>query len=251
MGKALVSLVTLLCIIPVAAQGEVSTQGTARSGRVIHYVSLGDSVTGTSPSFVDIVAKQAGVALHGKATVTKIFEEGTVAALAGKIKSTPAFRNAIRAADLITITIGVNQVAQAANYMTPNGCGSRDGSACVRKAEKAFERSYGALLNQLTKLRSPSKVAYRLLTAYDLPGVFRAAKGVAFTAALRAENRFVRAQASRHRMKCVDVYAAFNGANGSRDPLASGLTLPDRHPSVKGSATIAKLVVATGFAPLR
>jgi hypothetical protein len=60
MGKALVSLVTLLCIIPVAAQGEVSTQGAVRSGRVIHYVSLGDSVTATSPSFVDIVAKQAG-----------------------------------------------------------------------------------------------------------------------------------------------------------------------------------------------
>jgi hypothetical protein len=102
-----------------------------------------------------------------------------------------------------------------------------------------------------TKLRSPSKAAYRLLTAYDLPGVFRGAKGVAFTAALRAENRFVRTRAPRHRMKYVDVYAAFNGVKGSRDPLASGLTLPDRHPSAKGSTTIAKLVVATGFAPLR
>jgi hypothetical protein len=52
-------------------------------------------------------------------------------------------------------------------------------------------------------------------------------------------------------MKCVDVYAVFNGANGSRDPQATGLTLPDRHPSAKGAATVAKLVVATGFAPIR
>ena len=64
--------------------------------------------------------------MHGKATVTKIFEDGTVAALVGRIKSTPAFRGAIRGADLITIVIGVNQIARAAYRMTPNGCGSSD-----------------------------------------------------------------------------------------------------------------------------
>jgi hypothetical protein len=216
MGKArvlaLVSFVALLCISALAesgprlaravaadsAQGEVSTRGAVRSGQVIHYVSLGDSVTTAFPSFVDMVAKQAAVALDGKVTVTKIFEEGTVAALAGKITSTPAFRSAIRAADLITITIGVNEVVQAAFRMAPNGCGSSDGSACVRKAEEDFERSYGALLNQLTKLRPASKAAYRLLTEYDLPGVLPAASAGTFTAALRAENRFICVQAPRH-----------------------------------------------------
>jgi hypothetical protein len=57
-------------------------------------------------------------------------------------------------------------------------------------------------------------------------------------------------QASRLRMKCVDIYAAFNGTDGSRDPHTSGLTVPDGHPSANGSAVIGKAVAAKGFAPL-
>ena len=51
-------------------------------------------------------------------------------------------------------------------------------------------------------------------------------------------------------MKCVDVYAVFNGTDGSLDPQTSGLTLPDGHPSPKGSAAIGKAIVVKGFAPL-
>ena len=157
--------------------------------------------------------------------------------LLARLKSTAELRDAIRSADLITIELGVNQIARAAYQMTPNGCGSKDGSACVKTAEKVFEKSYGALLTQLTQLRPASKAAYRLLTAYTIPGVFHAATGAAFTAALRAENRYVCAQAPLRGMKCVDVFAAFNGVGGSRDPQATGLIAPDGHPSAKGSAT--------------
>src|SRR3954447_24215159 len=58
-----------------------------RSGRVVRYVSLGDSVSSVSPSLVDAVAKQAGVSLHAKVTVTRIVEEDTVATLVSRIKS--------------------------------------------------------------------------------------------------------------------------------------------------------------------
>lgn len=255
----LLSVVALFGVLPLAASGTPvanatagasSTHGVGSSARVIRYVSLGDSVTSVSPSFVDIVAKRAGVALHRKVVVSRFVEEGTVAHLHARIKSTAELRDAIRSADLITISLGVNQIARAAYQMTPNGCGSKDGSACIRTAEKAFEKSYGALLTQLTQLRPASKTAFRLLTAYNIPGVFHSATAVAFTAALRAENRYVRAQAPHRGMKCADVFAAFNGADGSRDPRATGLIVPDGHPSAKGSATIAKVVLATGFSPL-
>ena len=259
MGKDRVGMVaaavTMLSVIPLAAAGpplaRASTETAVRSGRVIHYVSLGDSASISVPSFVDKVATRVGVTLHGKVAITRTFEDGTVAVLAARIESTPAIRSAIRAADLITITIGVNEIARAASQIAPNGCGSGDGSACVRRAEKEFERSYATLLSELTRLRPASKVAYRLLTSYDLPGVLPAAKGVVLTASLRAENRFICAQVLRRGMKCVDVYAAFNGADGSRDPRAAGLAVPDGHPSAKGATTIARAIVATGFAPLR
>ena len=77
-----------------------------------------------------------------------------------------------------------------------------------------------------------------------------AASKVAFTAALKAENRFVRSLAARRQMKSIDVFRAFNGADGSHDPQEDGLTVPDGHPSAKGSARIAEAVAAAGFAPL-
>lgn len=67
---------------------------------------------------------------------------------------------------------------------------------------------------------------------------------------MRAENKFVCAQAVHRGMKCADIYAAFNGADGLRDPLGTGLVIADGHPTAKGSAVIAKVVVALGFAPL-
>lgn len=81
---------------------------------------------------------------------------------------------------------------------------------------------------------APSKAASRRLTSYNIPGVFHGATARIFLASLRAENRFGCAQASERRMKCADVFTAFNGADGSRDPRAAGLIVADGHPSAKG-----------------
>ena len=204
---------------------------------LFHYLSLGDSSTSSVPSFVDITADRAAATLHRKVTVKRLIEEDTVAALEAKVAASP---NTVRTADLITVNIGVNQVVRVA---FSNGCAA---SACAR-AERAFERQYAALLDHLTALRPVSKASYRLLTQYNLPGVFRGAAATAFTAALRAENRFVCAQARARGMRCVDVYRAFNGADGARDPRATGLVRPDNHPSAKGAALIASLIAKSGF----
>jgi hypothetical protein len=90
---------------------------------------------------------------------TWIVEENSVAAVAATVASSP---NAVRNADLITVTIGVNQIVHIA---FANGCAA---SACAR-AEREFERQYTSLLNRLTELRPASKAAYRLLTEYNLP----------------------------------------------------------------------------------
>ena len=140
--------------------------------------------------------------------------------------------NTVRTADLVTVNIGVNQVVRVAFSI---GCAA---SACAR-AERAFEHQYAALLDNLTALRPVAKVSYRLLTEYNLTGAFHGATATAFTAALRAENRFVCAQARARRMRCVDVYKAFNGADGARNPRATGLVRPDNHPTAKGAALIA------------
>lgn len=160
-----------------------------------------------------------------------------MAALGAMVASSP---NVVRTADMITVMIGVNQLVHAA---FSNGCAA---SACA-KAERAFERQYASLLDRLTAQRPASKTAYRLLTEYNLPGVFHGPTATAFTTALRAENRFVCAQAHARGMQCVDVATAFNGPDGTHDPRAAGLIRADNHPTAKGAARIASLIGARGF----
>ena len=178
-GKSLVVVAAfvLACAAADASAVAAPADQNAISGRVIRYLSLGDSVSDVSPSFVDTVAKQAGASLHAKVTVARVVEEDTVATLVRKINSSASLRRAIREADLVTITLGANEIGAAADRMAPGACGSSDGSACVVTAEKNFERSYAALLTKLRALRPPSQAAYRLLTSYNTPGVFPAAKG--------------------------------------------------------------------------
>jgi hypothetical protein len=97
--------------------------------------------------------------------VHRVVEENRVAALEASVRSSPI---TVRTADLITVTIGVDQIVHVA-FST--GCSA---SACVR-AEREFERQYASLLDRLTALRPVSRADYRLLTAYNLPGVFHGA----------------------------------------------------------------------------
>ena len=186
---------------------------------------------------MDAVAARAAVSLHRKVTVRRLVEEDSVAALEAMVASSP---NAVRKADLITVMIGVNQVVRVAYS---NGCVA---AACA-KAERAFERQYASLLDRLTALRPASKASYRLLTEYNLPGVFHGPTATAFATALRAENRFVCAQARARGMQCVDVATAFNGPDGTRDPRAAGLIRADNHPTARGAALITSLIAASGY----
>ena len=242
-GLIAASLLALVALAAVSA-------ATAATPQVIHYVSLGDSVTTVTPSFVGMVAKSAHTKLHRKVTASNFVEDGDVSALVGRVKTDPELKATLRSADLITITIGANEIGASLDRIANKTCGGGGGLACVRTAERRFERSYRALLDQLTLLRSHKEAAYRLLTSFDTPSVFPADLGKPFAAALRAENAFVCAQALARAMKCADVYAAFNGTDGSQDPLSAGLIIQDGHPSAKGSATIASVVVDLGFAPL-
>jgi lysophospholipase L1-like esterase len=223
----------------------------AHGSHAIRYVSLGDSVTATTPSFVELTARRAAGALHRKVTITRVVEEGAVSRLASRVRNDAKLRSLLRSADLITVTLGANEIGASIDRVSANTCGGADHLDCVRTAEKAFERSYRALLDQLAGLRSPRKAAFRLLTSYDTPSAFSPDLRTPFSRALRAENAFVCSEAARHAMKCADVYAGFNGADGSQDPLTSGLVVPDGHPSAKGSARIAEVISRIGFAPLR
>src|SRR5205809_798323 len=127
----------------------VASGGAGASQPPLQYLSLGDSATVSFPSFVALVADRAAAALHRKVTVKRIFEDDTVGALERTVGSSPG---AVRTADLITVTIGVNQVVHVA---FSNGCAA---STCAQ-AERTFERQYASLLDRLTALRPASKAA--------------------------------------------------------------------------------------------
>jgi hypothetical protein len=226
----------VLAILALTTAG-VASGGARASQPQFRYLSLGDSTTVSIPSFVSIVAARTASALHRQVTVKRIYEENTVAALEHEVVSSP---RDVAMADLITIAIGVNQVVHVA---FSNGCAD---STCAQ-AEQAFQRQYASLLDRLTALRPASKADYRLLTEYNLPGIFHGRTATKFTDALQAENRFVCSEARARGMRCVDVYRAFNGTNGTRDPVATGLVRPDHHPTEKGAALIANLIAQSGI----
>jgi lysophospholipase L1-like esterase len=114
------------------------------------------------------------------------------------------------------------------------------------------EEELNAILDEIDSLRDGEPTAIRVLTDYnDIIGWDHAAPGSTDTSVevLHAFYDATCKAAEAHGAVCVDVYHAFNGADGRK---AAGNLLADDylHPSAKGHKRIAELLSASGIAPL-
>ena len=228
------------------------------------YVALGDSVPYgvgdvAGRSFVGIYAHYveqdtgASVRVHNLAAAG-----GTARDLLSQLRGDPKVRRALKGAEILTISIGGNDLESHLGDYASNRCGGPDNQMCFRAAVTAFEPTWAAILAEVLRLRE-GKSLIRVTNDYNpFPGNARAAanlgKGItgAFTPYLRQLNQQRCSSAEHVGILCADVATAFNGANTNESAFAKGLIGTDEfsHPSAKGHRLIAQILRDLGYHPL-
>jgi lysophospholipase L1-like esterase len=228
------------------------------------YVALGDSVPYgagdvAGRSFVSIYAHfieqdtGALVRVHNLAT-----DGGTARDLLGQLRDDPEVRRALKGAEILTISIGGNDLESHLADYASNRCGGADNQMCFRAAVAAFEPTWAAVLAEVLRLREDKSII-RVTNDYNpFPGNLRAAanlgKGITdvFTHYLRQLNQKRCSSAGHVGIPCADVAKAFNGAKTNESAFAKGLIGTDEfsHPSAKGHRLIAQILRRLGYRPL-
>jgi len=215
------------------------------AGEALSYVALGDSYpAGGGPvsgeSFVDhyedLIEQNSGIEVE----VTDLAVNGATTEDLLAAISSPQQRAGLTGAQVITITIGGNDFLQTARTCTEPAC---------------FEGVLVEIEDRLNviaaRVRDAAPDALILMTNY--PDVMAgSAAALAFLGFGSAEvardismrsNEMICAVADRHGMRCVDVYGAFNGADGEASARDKGLLANDIiHPSEEGHRLIAQLL---------
>ena len=243
---------------------------TGSSGEAQHknarwdYVALGDSVPSgagdvAGRSFVPIYAQfieqdtGASVRVHNLAA-----DGGTAQDLLGQLRGNPKVRRALKGAEILTISIGGNDLEAHLGDYASHRCGGPDNQMCFRAAVTAFKPTWAAILAEVLRLRE-SKSIIRVTNDYNpFPGNARAAanlgKGITdvFTHYLRQLNQQRCSSAEHVGILCADVAKAFNGAETNGSAFAKGLIGTDAfsHPSAKGHRLIAQILRRLGYRPL-
>jgi lysophospholipase L1-like esterase len=179
--------------------------------------------------------------------------------LLDRIKNSEPLREAVADADIVIVSTGHDDTPWNA---IDDGCDGADvvdvltwklyTGPCVVQVAQRHEDELKAILDEVESLRDGEPTAVRVLTDYnDIIGWEHAAPGSTDTSVevLDAFHDATCKAAEAHGAVCVDVYHAFNGADGRK---AAGDLLADDylHPSAKGQKRIAELLMDAGIAPL-
>ena len=224
------------------------------------FVALGDSIPARGPtrfSYVDILADHARDVLGAEVRLMNLARNGwTSDDVLHQLRSSRRCRDAIARADLVTLTVGGNDLLRALRAGVGGLARGAEPMAILQTLLPRFEANWRAVLDEIVALRTPTEAALRATNYYDpLPGnaAFRidgelAQRAHAFA---RAQNRRMCEEAEGRGVACADVYRAFNGS-GAESPYRKGLLAPDGfHPSEAGQRLIAETVGALGYEPLQ
>jgi lysophospholipase L1-like esterase len=162
------------------------------------------------------------------------------------IRISQPIQSAVRAADVITITIGINDI---------NVCGGESDAACYEAGIAAVGSNLDAVLTEIDELQADHPHMLRATGYYNFnigkPGDEYGPSFQAFYAEqLAALNSAICAAVVAHQGLCVELLTAFNGPTGDQD-AAAVLVDDHEHPSAEGHEIIAEEIAAAGYAPLR
>ncbi len=143
-------------------------------------------------------------------------------------------RDAIAAANVITITLGANQIPW---YQDTDPCQQLYDDACLQKIEQPAMADFDAILSQIDEIRAGKPTAVRVTTFHNdliagpgyTPLFSHAATAQALTSArtfLDAWSKDLCAVAANHGALCVDIYRLLAGPQGDQ-PLPTGFYSSD------------------------
>lgn len=222
-------------------------QAPSRSGNRLVLYGLGDSITAGNNCagcmlFVDLVARDAARHLgrpvqgvnHGESS----YDSNQ---LLYDVQRDALVRKDVARASIVLVMIGINDV-NFGNCPPQIGC------------PEQVRRNLGAILTAIRQIRGSQPTALRVIAYYNFViGNPDAPTAKTYQASFRADltrlNDSICRAARDHGATCVDTVAAFNGPAGTN--AAGALLSSDHlHPSQRGHQLIAKLIEASGYAPL-
>jgi lysophospholipase L1-like esterase len=197
-----------------------------------NYVVLGDSIGRRGAT---TYGTEYGQRLHTTPVVDAV-DGAQLPAFEDGILHNAQWRKDIAAADVITLSIGSNDLDLDLIKYEIGGCNA----TCVDSTLAAFKTQYARTLDEL---RAMTKARITVLDIYDpFPNLVDAyVRGK-----LADVNAFIHRSACAHgNMTAASVSLAFNGPDGTDDPVAEGYLASDNtHPSALGAKVIADAVAA-------
>jgi lysophospholipase L1-like esterase len=223
-------------------------------------VGVGDSVTSAAHCDCQgFVGDYAGLLRRTYGVVVEQAEYGvdggTTKSMLSLLSRSGPVRSAIVRADVVSVTIGANDLAPARSEYDAGRCGGSGDTACFGPAIAALARGLDAdltTIGQLTSGRRTQVLVNDYWNVFQDGAVAERAFGARFGRDSDAETRLadaaICAVARTHGDVCVDTYAPFEGT-GDRDP--TGLLGSDGdHPNARGHALIARAMLAAGLPAL-
>lgn len=268
-GLAAASLVVSGCSVDGGRPDEPAPAPATTAEVPLSLVVIGDSIPFNSqedcPNCRGFVTRYAEALAQatGREVQTKNRSEHTGLTLPGLMKALPDLKGELSAAD--AIIVGVAHNSFPLNDESP--CGSpidsttgvikdwsKVGAACAAQASTESRPGYDELYSTVAGWREGRPTILLTINRYnDWIGFQQAnltpAQADKTVLLHDAWNTMLCDSAESNGFGCVDVYHAFNGADGSK-PSADLLADDYTHPSQRGNDEIARLLTEHGFAPL-
>ncbi|MGG1616982.1 GDSL-type esterase/lipase family protein [Paenibacillus sp. NRS-1782] len=209
-----------------------------------HYTAIGDSLTtgaGTllTGGFVPIYRRMAEARLRTPVSYENLGINGlTSQELLSLIRNNPLFRSGLIRADLITVTIGGNDLRP---YVSTLAGGSGSSASAIPQALNRTKEHVRQIVHALYQIKSGQHEPFiiRMVGLYNpLPGVREAGIYV------RQYNSFL-ATLGGPNYRVANIYPAFEG--NERELLS----LDRVHPNSRGYRVIAEELNRLGYSPLR
>lgn len=256
----LLAAVLLSCTHAPSSGGSPAANSAPSRSAETRVVGLGDSVPAAAgcacTSFVELFGHD--VSRHtGRPNHTDNYARNGLdtAGLLAQLQD-PTVAQGVAHADLVTVTIGANDLATARLDYFAGTCGGSDGLACFRATLPSLQANLTAVLDRIGAVAAAHPVGVRVMNYWNVfedGEVARERHGDAFVRdsdqLTREANAVICDAAAHGGAVCIDVDRAFKQASPGGDPTS--LLAPDGdHPNQAGHELIAATVAAAGYAPL-
>lgn len=169
-------------------------------------------------------------------------------------------RDAIAAADLITITVAANDQPW---FQDPDPCGGTYDQACIERVVEPYRQNLDSVLREIAAIREGKPTAVLVTTLYNdmiagpgydptwyYPPAFLEASSAGATVVIAALNSAIAEAVSANGATLVDMHAVAHGPDGTAAIPAGWFSAEYGDLNQAGQDAFAAEIMRLGFAPL-